>query len=78
MFEPTVYADGYGRWHAIVEDTPNGLTRAVNTIARELSKRGNGDTDYLEYVNQNICTHNIQDKPGFIHFVEYQLGEDVA
>ena len=78
MFEPTVFADSYGRWHAIVEDTPNGLTNAVNTIASELSERGNGDTDYLEYVNQNICTHNVQDKPGYIHFVEYHLGEDVA
>ena len=78
MFEPTVYADSYGRWHAIVKDTPNGLTRAVNTIARELSERGNGNTDYLEYVNQNICTHNVQNKPGYIHFVEYQLGKDLA
>ena len=78
MDEPTVYADGYGRWHAIVKDTRLGLTRAVEAIASELAERGNGDTDYLEYVNRNICTHNVQDKPGFIHFVEYHLDEDVA
>ena len=78
MFEPTVYADGYGRWHAIVKDTRLGLTHAVEAIADELDARGNGVTDYLEYVNRNICTHNVQDKPGFIHFVEYHLDEDAA
>ena len=78
MFEPTVYADGYGRWHAIMKDTPNGLTRAVNAIARELAERDSGDFDYLEYVNRNICTRNTQDKPGYIHFVEYQLEKDLT
>ena len=79
MFEPTVYADGFGRWHAIMKDTPNGLTNAVNAIASELSKRGwDGMQANLQYVNRNICTHNVQDKPGFIHFVEYHLDKDLT
>ena len=66
-----------------VPATTEQLLRAeqltVEAIAGELAKRGwDGMQANLEYVNRNICTHNVQDKPGFIHFVEYHLDNDLA
>ena len=82
MYVPAVYADGYGRWHALIpESVGRGATlvlMAEHLIAAKLEVRGNDDTDYLGYVCLNIQLDGVQDKPGFIHFVEYHLDEDKA
>lgn len=69
------YADGYGRWHAIVPDTPMGLSRAVRSIAAELFDRAPKGTTFLDlraYVEQNIASLP-SDKPGTVHFIEYSI-----
>lgn len=75
MSNVKTYADGYGRWHAIVADRPLGLSRAVRAIADELILRapaGQAPDELLEYVNREIVSS--PDAPsGFIHFVEYRI-----
>ena len=79
MDEPTVYADGYGRWHAYIPEgrASGGILVARSLIRDELNARGEGITSFTRYVVENVC-RGVQDKPGFIHFVEYHLDEDVA
>lgn len=87
--ENLIYADGYGRWHVLVRDTPLGLTRAVNAIMLAI---GYGDAEPMttaecrDYVNSNIVSLPLSDwdtspayggapvPPGYwVHFAEYGI-----
>lgn len=78
MTKAATWADGFGRWHAVVADTPRGLTNAVEAIAQEIHGRSSRDSrieDVRDYVHRNIVTWDQEGtEPGFIHFAEY--GED--
>lgn len=70
------WADGHGRWHAEVPDTPMGLSRAVRSIALELfdrAPRGTTFREMREYVEQNVVSIP-SDTPGRVHFAEYAMG----
>lgn len=72
----STWADGYGRWHVVVDDTPRGLTVAVNAIADELAARQNFSVRVArEYVNQNIVSipDSAHEYGGSIHFAEYRI-----
>ena len=79
MYVPAVYADGYGRWHAYIpEGRASGSILVARSLIRdELNARGEGITSFTRYVVQNVC-RDVQDKPGYIHFVEYHLGKDLT
>lgn len=70
-----IYADGFGRWHAVAEDTPLALAKAIDGMADailERSPRGTTRKSVADYIHQNIvsvppCT------PGGVHFAEYAL-----
>lgn len=69
------WADGFGRWHAEVPDTPMGLSRAVRSIALELFDRAPRGTTFLqmrEYVERNIVSAPSE-TPGRVHFIEYGI-----
>lgn len=69
------WADGFGRWHAEVSDTPLGLNRAIRSIAMELFDRAPRGVTFLEmreYVEQNIVSLP-SDRPGRVHFAEYAI-----
>lgn len=69
------WADGFGRWHAEVPDTPMGLSRAVRMIVMELFDRAPRTATFIqirEYVEQNIVSIP-SDKPGRVHFAEYAI-----
>lgn len=75
MSNVTTWADGYGRWHAEVDDTPRGLTNAVNAIADEIQNREPSHTyisDTRKYVSRNIISLPSE-KAGRIHFAEYEV-----
>ena len=68
------YADGFGRWHAIVDDTSDGLNKAMNAMADELMERGPADlmrSEVLEYLNRNAITITTAE-PDKVHFAEYE------
>jgi hypothetical protein len=69
------WADGFGRWHAVVPDTAEGLTRAVEAIAGELLARApKGETleQFVAYVHEGLIS--VPDaEPGTVHFAEYAL-----
>lgn len=69
------WADGYGRWHADVPDTPRGLYKAVNAIATEIHNReSDGSTleEWVDYLNKNIVSIP-GGTPGRVHFAEYAI-----
>lgn len=69
----TTWADGFGRWHADVPDTPRGYTKAANAIAHELASRSPWNySEALAYVETNIVSIP-SDKPGRVHFAEYAI-----
>lgn len=71
--EVKIYADGYGRWHAIVPDTPRALTKAVDAIANGMTQRENlSRTEAEKYIHRNITTVPA-DQPGTVHFIEYEI-----
>lgn len=75
----STWADGYGRWHVVVDDTPRALTLAVNAIADQIAKREDMTIENArEYVNRNIVS--IPDSAlaygGGIHFAEYAIDKD--
>lgn len=73
MSNVKTWADGYGRWHAEVNDTPRGLTNAVNVIAHELASRSPWNfSEAAAYVDQNIISEPSE-TPGRVHFIEYAL-----
>ena len=64
------YADGYGRWHVITDDSPRALALAVNAIVDALAMRENTTrADLFEYVNRNIISVPT-DEMGTLHFTE--------
>lgn len=75
MTKAATWADGVGRWHAVVADTPRGLANAVEAISQEILARSPRNTPMAEvrgYVHQNIVTWDQEGtEPGFIHFAEY-------
>lgn len=75
MSNVTIWADGYGRWHAEVDDTPRGLTMATYEIAQALHERADKDAYFsksLTYVEENIVSLPSE-TPGRIHFAEYEV-----
>lgn len=73
MSNVKTWADGYGRWHAEVDNTPRGLTNAVNAIAHEISSRSPWDfSGAAAYVEENIISLPSE-TPGRIHFAEYEV-----
>jgi len=73
MSNVKTWADGYGRWHAEVDDTPLGYTRARNAIAHELSSRSPWNfSEALRYVEGEIISLPSE-TPGRIHFAEYEV-----
>lgn len=73
MAKASTWADGFGRWHAIVADTPRGMTNAINAIADEVALREALDPDQIKE-SLNLSIISIPDaEPGYIHFAEYAL-----
>ena len=75
MTKASTWADGHGRWHAVVADTPRGLINAVNAIAHELHTRTSDEStlsEWVGYVNKGIISLPSE-TPGRIHFAEYAL-----
>lgn len=77
------YADGYGRWHAYVPEDHNDGTGLIldarNAIRDELilrerktweSKRG-AKSRLSAYLREYVTRHPEQDRPGYVHFVEW-------
>lgn len=73
MSNVTTWADGYGRWHAEVDDTPRGLSDALNAIAFQLAIRSPWNfSEALAYVEENSVSIPSE-TPGRIHFAEYEV-----
>jgi hypothetical protein len=69
----TTWADGFGRWHAEVSDTPQGFNIARREISREIMQRENiGMVAVRNYLNLNMVSIP-SDKPGRVHFAEYAI-----
>lgn len=69
------WADGFGRWHAEVPDTPRGPSKAVTAIACEIWDRNRDFTtidECVAYVSQNIISIPSE-TPGRVHFAEYAI-----
>lgn len=73
--ETRVWADGHGRWHAEVPDTPEARETAITLITRELTARyGDPATSGFlpAYVAENITPEPCE-TPGRVHFAEYAI-----
>jgi len=72
------WADGYGRWHALVPATmASPIIAARGAIRRELegrSETGATRAELSAYVRENITQRRVQSEPGYVEFVEYELG----
>lgn len=74
MSKASTWADGFGRWHAVVADTPRGLINAVEALTDEIAQRENTPRDDVRnYVHANIVSTPENVEPGFVHFMEYAL-----
>lgn len=80
------YSDGYGRWHTLVRDTPNALTRAITSLVDDVSQWDSRSRHEIQaYVKSNIVSLPLSewdDSPAFgtpvppgawLHFAEYRI-----
>ena len=67
------WADGFGRWHADVPDTPQGFNIARRELSREIMQRENiGMVAVRNYLNANMVGIPSE-TPGRVHFAEYAI-----
>ncbi len=72
----STFADGYGRWHAIVPDTAKALAWAVEAIAEQIALREDAPIkNAVQYVNENIVSipDGSAEYGGYLHFAEYAI-----
>ena len=71
----TVWADGYGRWHAETKSSRLALHHCIEAIVDAILERSPADTarpSIVRYVNDGIVS-GTPSSPELIHLIEYAV-----
>lgn len=75
----TTWADGFGRWHVTLEDTPWAKQDALNALAAEILDRSGPDVDThstIEYLESHMIRVETS-VPELVEYIEYGIEADL-
>lgn len=75
----TTWADGYGRWHVTLPQSPWAEQDALNALAAEIfDRQGRGTTarNVIEYLESHMIRRETND-PELIEYIEYGIEADL-
>lgn len=73
----TTWADGFGRWHVTLPQSPLAEQDALNALSAELTKRENmSASDAIAYLERNMIRRGTSD-PELIEYIEYGIEADL-
>lgn len=73
----TTWADGYGRWHVTLPESPWVEQDALNALAAELTERENiTPSTAIKYLETNMIRRETNE-PNTIEYIEYGMEADL-